>query len=679
MMAMLVRTALRTSFFLLAAAGAVSASQAQAPAAAPVAATAARPPVEAFFEHPTFQRAMLSPNGRYLAALSGAKDRNDFLVVIDLETNKPTVVASYNDSDVSSFRWVNNDRLVYEVRDKTVGQGNLRYYPGLFAVDKDGGRAVQLVDRHVVAASRAESIGRTLLTGDHFLHEQVGPQNSDFVYVTRPVFVNDVLRYSVLMRLNTVSGQATTMPRPYEIASWVMDAKGEPRLGYKNNKGITTVYYRDVAANTWSTLATYNTYTDNQNPITPIGFDNAGVLYVEAHGGKDTTSLHTFNFATGKINPEPLVVTPGYDFDGGLVQNREKVLGVVVTTDARANEWFVPEMKALQDKVDKVLPVTVNLLMPPADPKAENMLVQSYSDVVPVMYSVYNVKTGVLSTIGSTRQSIKPAQMGPQKAITYTARDGMKITGLLTLPRTGTRKNLPMVVLVHGGPAVRGASWGWSSESQFLASRGYAVLEPEFRGATGYGEKLYHAGWKQWGLGMQNDVADATRWAIAQGYADGKRICIAGASYGGYATLMGLVNDPDLYKCGIDWIGVTDINLLYSDDWTATSDTPDDYREFGMPVIVGDPVKDAAQLRATSPIVQASRITQPLIMAYGGADRRVPVFHGRKFYDAVKAHNKNVEWIEYPEEGHGWRLPKNNYDFWTRVEKFLDKNIGSAQ
>jgi dipeptidyl aminopeptidase/acylaminoacyl peptidase len=126
-------------------------------------------------------------------------------------------------------------------------------------------------------------------------------------------------------------------------------------------------------------------------------------------------------------------------------------------------------------------------------------------------------------------------------------------------------------------------------------------------------------------------------------------------------------------------VGVTDINLMYNDDWSASSDTTADFRQHGMPTLLGDKVKDAAQLRATSPIAQAARITQPLILAYGGADRRVPIFHGRKFYDAVKAHNQKVEWIEYPGEGHGWHLPKNSYDFWTRVEKFLDKNIGAGQ
>jgi dipeptidyl aminopeptidase/acylaminoacyl peptidase len=177
---------------------------------------------------------------------------------------------------------------------------------------------------------------------------------------------------------------------------------------------------------------------------------------------------------------------------------------------------------------------------------------------------------------------------------------------------------------------------------------------------------------------MQNDVADGARYLIAKGIVDPKRICIAGASYGGYATLMGLINDPDLFKCGIDWVGVTDINLLYSGGWSRPSDMTDDLRKYSMPDMLGDPVKDAAQIKATSPIELASRVTQPVILAYGGVDVRVPLYHGKKFYDAVTKTNHNVQWIEYPDEGHGWRLPKNNVDFWTRVEKFLDQNIGAG-
>jgi len=174
---------------------------------------------------------------------------------------------------------------------------------------------------------------------------------------------------------------------------------------------------------------------------------------------------------------------------------------------------------------------------------------------------------------------------------------------------------------------------------------------------------------------MQDDITDGARWAIAEGIADPKRVCIAGGDYGGYAALMGLIREPELFRCGIDWAGVTDINLLYDGHWSFSSDLPEAYKQYGMPVLVGDQEKDAEQFKATSPLLHASQIKQPLLLAYGGSDYRVPIYHGSKFYKAVKEGNPQVEWIEYSEEGHGWYLPKNRIDFWTRVEKFLDKNL----
>jgi dipeptidyl aminopeptidase/acylaminoacyl peptidase len=293
-------------------------------------------------------------------------------------------------------------------------------------------------------------------------------------------------------------------------------------------------------------------------------------------------------------------------------------------------------------------------------------------------YLLYHIKTGMLEGVGNTYARIEPARMGRQEPIRYKARDGLEIPGLLTLPPGGVRKNLPMVVLVHGGPWVRGASWGWDPESQFLASRGYAVLQVEFRGSTGFGLRHFNAGLKQWGLAMQDDIADGTRWAIDQGIADPKRICIAGASYGGYATLMGLIKDPDLYRCGIDWAGVTDIELMYNGTWYSKASMSKTFLRYGMPTLIGDPVEDAAQLKATSPIQQAARIHQPLLLAYGQVDRRVPLHHGTLFRDAVKRTNRQVEWVVYDGEGHGWSLEKNRIDFWQRVDRFLDRNIGQG-
>ena len=648
----------------------------------PLAAAAAEapPPVERFFGHSTFGAAVLSPDGKLLAARMGAPDRHDFLAVIDLETNQPTVVASYNDADVASFRWVNDKRLVFTMGEKNTGVGNMRYWPGLFAVNHDGSQLVQLAETTHGGVVGARSLAsRKLLPANTFLLSQKGAQDSDYIYVSSPQWSEkDEVRYANLLRLNTVTGQARTVARPGPIREWILDFKGEPRAAVTHDDGITTLLYRQPGTDDWRKIASYRSYSDWRNAITPLDFGPDGTLYVEAHAGNDTSSVHTFDLASGKINPTPLISAKGYDFSGRLIMDSKKVIGALITTDARSNEWFDAEMKALQAKIDQLLPATINVISVARRGDAPWVLVDAYSDVIPRTYWLYNKKTNEISKVAETRPGLDPKRLGRQQVVRYKARDGLEIPARLTLP-AGSKGNNPMVVLVHGGPWSRAAVWGFDAEVQFLASRGYAVLEPDFRGSTGYGGNHLSASFKQWGLAMQDDVADGARWAIGKGYADPKRICIAGASYGGYATLMGLVNDPDLFKCGINWVGVTDINLMYNDSWSHSSDLSDDWKNLGMPVMIGDKVKDAAQLKATSPIEQAARITQPLLLAYGGADQRVPIHHGTKFYNAVKHHNPNVEWIEYPEEGHGWDLPKNAIDFWTRVERFLAKNIGAAQ
>lgn len=193
----------------------------------------------------------------------------------------------------------------------------------------------------------------------------------------------------------------------------------------------------------------------------------------------------------------------------------------------------------------------------------------------------------------------------------------------------------------------------------------------------GFGADHFRAGWKQWGLAMQDDIADMARWAVAKGLVDPQRICIAGPSYGGYATLMGLVRDPDLYRCGIDWLGPTDIAML--DDALGWSDSADVYRKYGMPLLIADLEKDAVQVKQTSPLQQAARVKAPLLMAYGEVDRRVPIVQGERFKEAVAKTNSDVEWVAYPKEGHGFREVPNQVDFWTRAERLLDRAIGSAR
>ena len=630
-----------------------------------------RPSVEAFFANNAFADAVLSPDGHYLAVRTGVKGRRDALAVIDLDTRKPASLTGNDSDDIGDFQWVNNKRLLYNVHDKTVAPGEELLGPGLFAIDADGSHYTPLASQ--VGYSGAPQPWNT------FMFDQQGPQDSNWRYVLRTSYAYDSkYERTYLRRLNTRTGDAEIIQVPYEPAqSFMLDFQGELRLAIASYQAAQVLMYLDPVTDTWRIL-TSTPPRNTREQIKPLGFGPDGTLYVIANAGENLATLRTLDVVTGELSKEAVVETPGYDFEGTLVYNRKQVLGVRLTTDAEANIWFDPAMQEIQKAVNKALPNTINLLTVAADPDAPRVLVESYSDRQPHTFSVFNIKQGEVELSALPYPQIEPAAMGRQEPINYKARDGLAISGLLTLPPNSGRKNLPMVVLVHGGPFVRGASWGWNAESQFMASRGYAVLEVEFRGSTGFGADHFEAGFKQWGLAMQNDITDGTRWAIAQGIADPKRICIAGASYGGYATLMGLLNDPDLYRCGVEWVGVTDIDLMYSDSWWDKSDATESQLKFSMPFMIGDPVKDAAQLRATSPLRNAARIKQPMLLAYGTDDRRVPIVHGRKFYNVVKRTNDQVELVEYRGEGHGWTQAKNRIDFWQRVESFLYRNIGNA-
>ena len=664
---------------------AVAASAAFSPLALaaepPPAIVAQRPPIADFFENPEFSGALLSPTGNYLAVRIGSKELRDRLAVVTLADNSVKVVAAFGDADVGTFQWVNDERLVFTATDRTVGQGDMRYGPGLYAINRDASKFIQLVSRSSKSLFTGGSMirNRDMLPVTAYLLGQKAAQDSEFVYVVQPQVSGASQVHEVgLLRLNTLTGRATPVTgTPDNSRQWLLDDKGEPRIVTTVNKGISTILYRDPASNAWRELATYNTYTGGKDGFSPRAFGPDGTLYVVTNAGNDTTSLHKYDLAANQVAPQALVQIDGYDFRGSLVTANGKLLGVRYLADANGTTWFDDGMKAIQAKIDTMLPNTVNLLSVPTRSETPWVLVIAYSDQFPARTLLYNSATSNLTTVGGSHPKIRPEQMARQTLVHYKARDGLTIPAWLTVPKGGG-KNLPLVVLVHGGPYVRGNSWGWKADSQFLASRGYAVLEPEYRGSTGFGSKHFRAGWKQWGLKMQDDIADGARWAIAEGTADPQRICIAGASYGGYATLMGLINDKDLYRCGINWVGVTDINMMYDGHWNFSSDLSDHWKQYAMPQLVGDQVKDAEQLNATSPLLRAAEIRQPLLLAYGGADRRVPLPHGTKFYKAVKQANPDVEWIEYEEEGHGWALPKNRIDFWGRVEKFLDKNIGQA-
>ena len=637
---------------------------------------AVRPPVEHFFSQPAFSGATISPSGKYLAVRVASSDGWQRLAVVDIASNTAKLIAQLEKSNISQFEWINDERIVFDSDDK-VAQGDVYLWPGLWAINRDGSNFRQLA--HVHWNDVDDKFGLKLQPVNTRL-AGVGNQDSDEVYVARyHIKKNYQTDFVELFRLNTLTGHAERMKRPPGAHDWYFDAKGEPRLVWSSDDKGRAWYWRDPAGGKdaeWTKLIDIE--IDNyEDSYSPAGIAPDGTIYMAGRGeGEDKTALYRFDVKTRKLAGEPLVRLADFDFRGSLIANESKVLGVSYTADADATAWFDPKLKAVQDKLDQLLPATTNRISVPRRAQTPWVLVISDSDRQPPVYRLYNTETGMLNEVGKHHARINPLEMSKTQFVRYKARDGLEIPAWLTLPHGATAKGLPMVVVVHGGPWVDGRKWEWESEPQFLASRGYAVLEPDFRGTTGYGQKHFKASWKQWGLKMQDDVADGVRWLIAQGIADPKRVCIYGGSYGGYSALMGLVNDPDLYKCAVNIVGVTDINLMYDGHWSQSSDFSALWKKYGMPQMVGDQVKDATQLKATSPVEQAARITQPVLLAYGGADVRVPVYHGRLFHDAVKKTNPNVEWLLYPEEGHGFYLEKNRFDFYKRVEVFLDKHIG---
>jgi len=639
-------------------------------------AAADRPSVEDFFRNPETSFARISPSGRYVAMFTRLEDGNMVLAVRETgDLKKAKALATFGGARLLALEWVNDQRLAFTVKDPRIEfEGNYDQ----FAVDRDGSSLVHLISgswQHHQQSTGSHITDR-VLTAD-YVFQGVTHDGSDDIVVGKLSWNNiDPTPQSMhLYRLNTRTRQLKDMlsgPQPEHVLGWLRDASDQPRVAMTEHKGRCIAYYRAEGAQDWSEISNRDCYKDGL--FEPLMFDNRNTLYVRADY-KGRAALYTYDLAKRELAREPFVDIEGFDFSGSLEQDyaARKVLGVHFRADAASTAWLDPGMKAIQDKVDALLVGTINHVQCGSDcrnPPA--VLVSASSDRKPPAYFVYTPADGRIIGLGSTRPAIEPKQMGKREFFRYAARDGMQIPVYVTHPAAPKTGPLPTVVLVHGGPYVRGGSWEWDEEAQFLASRGYLVLQPEFRGSTGFGAAHFKAGWQQWGRTMQDDLADAATWAIKQGWADPKRVGIMGASYGGYATLMGLVRNPELFRTGVEWVGVTDIGLMFT---LVESDASEDARRYDMKTLIGDPSGDPAAFAAVSPLAQAARVTQPLLMAYGAQDRRVPIAHARKFHGAVTEHNRNVEYIVYPEEGHGWREEADRIDFWKHVETFLDKYL----
>lgn len=649
------------------------------------AAGAVLPPVQAFMRTPAFAQPRMSPDGARIAALAeGAQGRRVLVVIEPADLKKSRVVAAFSDADVGHFEWVNNGRLVYTAADSDRG-GADQYPPGLYAVDADGSDLRQLVDRQF----------RGVVTGGRGAQDRALPFTTWLLAPTRTRATDDVyvVHYPidvrswrpgaewpdpVLMRLDTRTGRATPAARgtPPGQGTWLIDANDEPRVAVRQRDGVIRVYQRIGDGTEWQELLQFPAI--GGEGFRPHLIRPDGKYLVTARRGRDTEALYVYDPATRQFEAEPLVSVAGFDHTGGVITGGkagEQFLGVRVDADAPATVWVAPRYRRLQELIDARLTGRVNLLTVAEAPDARYAMVESFSDRVPPTYFIAAVDSGELTQIARAYPDIEPDRMGRVRFERIAARDGLSIPTYITSPAGAGNQPLPTVVVVHGGPWVRGGRYGWRPDAQFLASRGYRVLAPDFRGSLGYGFRHFQAGWKQWGGTMQDDLLDVVQWAVKQQLTDPQRVCVLGASYGGYAALMALARDGDTFRCGASYAGVTDIGLMFTANWT---DMTDSVRRYSLRPLVGDPVADADALKAASPLHNAARIQRPLLLAHGTHDLRVPLEHGRRFREALARTNPAVEWAEYGDEGHSLGRMDNRVDFWQRVEAFLARQLGAA-
>ena len=364
-----------------------------------------------------------------------------------------------------------------------------------------------------------------------------------------------------------------------------------------------------------------------------------------------------------------IYTNPDYDVDGLGYSPKRKVLEAVYFTSWKSEEHFLDkEAEADYNKMkEKFKGYEIGIYG--NNNEEDKFIVWTGNDKMPSKFYFYDKKNGDTKFLAEGRPWIKEGDMASMKAVKYKSRDGLTIHGYLTLPKGVEAKNLPVVINPHGGPWARDV-WGFNNEVQFLANRGYAVLQMNFRGSTGYGKEFWLKGNKQWGKTMQDDISDGVAYLIKEGIADPKRVAIYGASYGGYATLAGITFTPDLYCCAVDYVGVSNM-------FTFMKTIPPYWEPYKAMFyeMVGDPVKDSALLAAASPVFFVDKIKVPLFIAQGANDPRVNKAESDQVVEALKKRGIEVEYMVKDDEGHGFANEKNSIDFYTAMEKFFAKHL----
>ena len=600
-------------------------------------------PLEDFFKNPEKSSFQLSPDGKKIAYMKPWEEGNRMMNVYikTIGDNQEKRITNASNRSLYGYFWLNDDRIAY-IQDKG-GDENIHIY----AVNIDGTNDLDLTPFENIQARITDDLDED---PDHMI---VSINNRD-------------PRVHDAYRLNVNTGQLSLIAEnPGNIMGWMTDNDGKLRIALTSDGVNSSILYREEESDPFLPILTTN-FKVSVSPLF-FTFDNKE-LYVSSNRNRDKSAIYKFDLNTAK-ETDLIFEHDEVDVSGLIRSKKRKVLTAVsYYTDKRKIHFLDDWREKLQNNLESKLR-GVEVAISDISKDETKAIIVTFSDVSRGTYYYYDIEKDELTKLADLSPWLDPNHMSEMKPIKYTSRDGLTINGYLTIPKGSNGKNLPVVVNPHGGPWARDR-WGFNPEIQYLANNGYAVFQMNFRGSTGYGREFWEKSFKQWGKTMQDDITDGVQWLINEGIANPDKIGIYGASYGGYATLAGLTFTPDLYACGVDYVGVSSL-------FTFMESMPpywELYRDM-MYEMVGHPEKDKELLASSSPLMHVDKIKVPLFIAQGANDPRVKKSESDQIVEALKQKGIDVPYMVKDDEGHGFYNEENRFDFYREMSAFLEKHL----